>query len=155
MITLWKHIRLNVIHTFSGNFKWLLRGQNLTTLLHLMQMHKRRIEQSFYHYIAYTYFLSIDRIYENLKGFWWFCTKKVICLFFLFFLASNRKFWGRPDTIVVYCHFYALGLNQCRFLGFICTGTIHLRRQHVLGGRSVPMCPWSIPFIRILLECRW
>ena len=58
----------------SGNIKWLLRGQNLITLLHLMQMHKRRIEQSFYHYIAL--FLSIDRIYEKLKGFWRFCTKK-------------------------------------------------------------------------------
>ena len=42
-------------------------------------------------------------------------------------------------------------------------GTIHLRRQHVLGGRVVPMCRWSkghstegskIPFISILLECR-
>ena len=22
-------------------------------------------------------------------------------------------------------------------------GTIHLRRQHVLGGRDIPMCQWS------------
>ena len=102
--------------------KWLLRGQNLITLLHLMQMHKRRIEQSFYHYIALL-FLSIDRIYEKLKGFWRFCTeKKFICLFF--YLASNRNFWGRPDTIVVYCHSYALVLNHCGIFPYFCNGIL-------------------------------
>ena len=31
--------------------------------------------------------------------------------------------------------------NRSGWLLFI--GTIHLRRQHVLGGRGIPMCRWS------------
>ena len=53
-------------------------------------------------------------------------------------IALDAAFAFAAPHTVLECCFNLFHIRSCTLLG-----TIHLRRQHVLGGRGVPMCRWS------------